>query len=63
MIYKCSPLDRCRSRFVFPDDVVFKKRIALDMMWLRGHPVLHMVDIYPKLSAARFLLEEDAKKV
>lgn len=47
----------------FPDGVVFNERISLDLMYLSGDPVLHIVDVGTNFSAARFLTSADALTV
>lgn len=59
-VYSARPLS---FKVRFPDSVVFNKRIALDLMYLSGDPVLHIVDIGTNFSAARFLSGEDAKTI
>ena len=49
-IYRsCDPCQRMSPKpFVFqvsmPDDVVFNNEVIVDLMWLEGSPVLHVVD-------------------
>ena len=47
----------------FPDDIIFNKRISLDLMYLHGKPLLHIVDLGTNYFAARFLAAEDARTV
>lgn len=64
-----STCDICRrnrvapTRFrasIRPEDVVFNRTICMDIIWLDGKTVLHMVDKYMKSSAAALLPNETA---
>lgn len=47
----------------FPDDVVFNKSIRMNLMYLDGKPVLHVIDVGTNYSAARFLKRVDVESV
>ena len=47
----------------FPDDVIFNRRVLIDLMWIDGNPVLHVIDAGTNFSAARFFPAEDAKTI
>ena len=46
-----------------PEDVVFNRCLCMDIMFLDGKAVPHMVDKSTKFSAAAFLSEQTADKV
>ena len=45
------------------NNVTFNHRLLIDLMWLHGKPVLHIVDEGTNFSAAKFLPGEDAKTI
>lgn len=47
----------------FPDSVLFNQELRLDLVYLDGSPVLHVVDCGTNFNAARFLHGEDAETV
>lgn len=47
----------------FPDDAVFNQRIAMDLMYLDGSPVLHVIDTGTNFSAAQFLSNSDTRTI
>lgn len=52
-----------RFRVSFPaEKIVFNRLILLDLMYLDGLPVLHVVDNYTLFSAATFLTEEETSE-
>ena len=38
-----------------PDEIIFNKEVRIDLMFLQGKPVIHVVDTGTNVSAARFL--------
>jgi hypothetical protein len=46
-----------------PAAIVFNHEIQLDLMYLRGKPVLHIVDVAKTFSTANFLLAQDVSSV
>ena len=66
-IYRsCDPCQRMSPKpFVFqvsmPDDIVFNNEVVVDLMWLDGKPVLHIVDRGTHYSAASFVTDESAE--
>ena len=45
------------------EDLRFKQEVRLDLIWLDGKPVLHILDACTNFSAARFLPAEDTATV
>lgn len=46
-----------------PGDVVFNNELALDLMWIDGRAVLHIVDVHTHFSSAVFLRGQDVTDV
>jgi hypothetical protein len=47
----------------YPAQIVFNHEIQLDLMYLHGNPVLHIVDVATTFSAANFLPAQDDSSV
>ncbi len=45
------------------DDLLFNSEVVVDIMYIQGKPVLHMVDMATHYQAARFLADEAAESV
>jgi hypothetical protein len=52
-----------RFRFTLRDDVNFNHSIIVDIMYIDGHPVLHIIDEATRFCAARWLPDMSAKAV
>lgn len=53
-----------RFRVALPhDDIVFNRTVFLDLMFLKSKPVLHIVDMDTKFSAASFLERETTEEL
>ena len=48
---------------MFPDKVVFNHKVRLDLMYLDGRQVLHIVDVGANFSAAQFLNSQGVNSV
>ena len=63
--YPCQKFSRKPISFQIRDreDLRFNQEIMLDLMWLDGKPVLHIIDAGTNFSAARILPAEDSATV
>lgn len=47
----------------FPDEVVLNKTIRMDLMFIDGAPILHVIEAGMNFSAARFVTAEDTETI
>ena len=62
----CATFSRPPQRFrvtIPPDEIVFNKEVALDLMWLEGKAVLHVVDCQTHFNSAAFLKGQSVEDV
>jgi hypothetical protein len=52
-----------RFRVSMPDSIVFNDTLAIDLLWLEGKAVLHVVDLHTHFSAAGFLQRQSVDDV
>lgn len=48
---------------LYPDDIVFNHEIVVDLFWLEGRPVLHVVDTNTCFQGADVLRSKSAEEV
>jgi hypothetical protein len=52
-----------RFQVSIPDEIIFNRELALDLMYLDGQAVLHIVDLSTRFSSAVFLQDQSTESV